>query len=588
MALPEDFVQELIMRSDISDLASEYVNLRRSGRNLVGLCPFHSEKTPSFNIYEENNSFYCFGCGVGGNVFNFVMRIENLDYIDSVKYLAQRAGMDMPEDSYDDSLSKLRKRIYEANREAARFYYRNLHHQNGKAALNYLKNRKIKNETIVHFGLGYSPNNRYALVNHLKKLGFKNNEIVAANLAFQNKNNNTVFDRFVNRVMFPIIDLRGNVIAFGGRILSDQKPKYLNTSDTIVFKKSNNLFYLNKAKNNKERTLILCEGYMDVIAIYQAGFKNAVATLGTAITSQQAMLIKRYADEVIICYDNDEAGQKATQKAISILRKTGVLIRVIEIPKGMDPDDFIISKGDSGPAAFKNVIDNSANDVNYRFKKLGTEFNLETPEGKVAYLTEATKILSTLENSIEQDIYTSKLAETVGVQKDSILNQIKKYSNRQRNIGKRQEFRKMQGKISGVNDKINQEKRKMPRVGRAEEAIIAYLLNNPSQMEYINLQLPESMFLTDFNRKLYSYFISRIKKSLKPLNNIAQDFTKEESSKIAEILSTYQTEAATPEALKEYINIIKEENLKPTKEDIESATGEELLKYIDTLKDKQK
>ena len=277
---------------------------------MVGLCPFHGEKTPSFNIYTEDGSFYCFGCGVGGDVISFIMKIENLDYVDAVKYLAQRAGMEMPENAYDDSMSKLRKRIFEANREAARFYFQSLYRPVGKEGLDYLHRRMLTDKTIRHFGLGFADDDWTSLTTYLKSKGFSENELVSANLAVQRRSGNGVYDRFTNRVMFPIIDLRGNVIAFGGRIMTDEKPKYLNTSDTPVFKKSENLFSLNNAKNAGVRTLLLCEGYMDVIAVNQAGFANAVATLGTALTTEQAMLIKRYADEVIICYDADEAGQK--------------------------------------------------------------------------------------------------------------------------------------------------------------------------------------------------------------------------------------------------------------------------------------
>ena len=408
MAFPEGFLQELKMRNDITEVVSPYVNLKRRGRNMVGLCPFHGEKTPSFNIYTENGSFYCFGCGVGGDVISFIMKIENLDYVDAVKFLAQRAGMELPENSYDDSMSKLRKRIYEANREAARFYYKTLYQPLGKEGLDYLHGRMLSDRTIRHFGLGFADDDWSSLTTHLKSLGFSENELVSANLAVQRRSGNGVYDRFTNRVMFPIIDLRGNVIAFGGRIMTDQKPKYLNTSDTPVFKKSENLFSLNNAKNAGSRTLMLCEGYMDVIAVTQAGFKNAVATLGTALTTEQAMLIKRYADEVIICYDADEAGQKATARAIPILRNAGLLVRVLTIPNGKDPDEFIKSQGADGPEAFKAIIDRSGNDVDYRLQKLKADFNLDVSDGKVGYLEAASRIIASIQSPIEQDVYASK------------------------------------------------------------------------------------------------------------------------------------------------------------------------------------
>ena len=369
MPFPDSFLQELKLRSDITEIASSYVNLKRHGRNMVGLCPFHGEKTPSFNIYTENGSFYCFGCGAGGDVITFIMKIENLDYVEAVKFLAQRAGMEMPENTYDDSLSKLRMRIYEANREAARFFHATLLSQRGQSGLNYLRGRALSDRTIRHFGLGFADDDWNSLCNHLKNKGFSEYEIYSANLAFKRKNGNGIYDRFVNRVMFPIIDLRGNVIAFGGRIMTDEKPKYLNTSDTPVFKKSENLFSLNNAKSSGTRTLILCEGYMDVIALNQAGFTNAVATLGTALTNEQAVLMKRYADEVIICYDADGAGQKATARAIQILRNAGLPIKILTVPSGKDPDEFIRSKGDNGPAAFKLLIEKCGNDIEYRLMK---------------------------------------------------------------------------------------------------------------------------------------------------------------------------------------------------------------------------
>ena len=421
MRLPEEFISELKYRSDISDIASSYMQLKRRGRNLVGLCPFHGEKTPSFNIYTENGSFYCFGCGAGGDVITFVMKIENLDYMEAVKFLAQRAGMTVPEDAVDDSISKLRTRVFEANREAARFYYSKLYSKEGANALSYLHSRALSDKTITRFGLGYSPNSRFALTNHLKAKGFTDSELIAANLVFKARSGNGVVDRFVDRAMFPIIDLRGNVIAFGGRIMSDQKPKYLNTSDTIVFNKSQNLFSLNNAKNSGSRRLILCEGYMDVIALNQAGFTDAVATLGTALTTEQAMLMKRYCDEVVICYDADEAGQKATARAINILRNSGLVVRVITIPDGKDPDEYIRKNGENGPVMFKNILDSSGNDVEYRMAKLKKSYDLSTTDGKFSYLSQAVKVLATLDNKIEQDLYASKLASEVYVEKSSII-----------------------------------------------------------------------------------------------------------------------------------------------------------------------
>ena len=354
MPLPEGFIEEIKFKNDITDVISSYVNLKRRGRNFVGLCPFHGEKTPSFNVYPQSNSFYCFGCGVGGDIITFVEKIENLDYFEAVKFLAQKAGIQMPENN---------KR------------------EKGKVALEYLRKRGLSDRIIKKFGLGYSPNSRYELINHLKAKGFKYEEMVNANLAYV-KGNSYVSARFFDRVMFPIIDLRGNVIAFGGRIMSDQKPKYLNTSDTLAFKKSLNLFSLNFAKAENNEFLILVEGYMDVIALFQAGFKNAVATLGTALTTEQAGIMSRYAKEVVICYDSDEAGQKAASRAIELLRPTGVLIKVISVPDGKDPDEFIRTYGNDGAIRFAQLIKNSGNDIEYRLQKVARNYNLNESDGK--------------------------------------------------------------------------------------------------------------------------------------------------------------------------------------------------------------
>ncbi|MDD5795811.1 MAG: DNA primase [Oscillospiraceae bacterium] len=588
MALPESFIQELKMRNDITEVISSYVNLKRRGRNMVGLCPFHGEKTPSFNVYTENGSFYCFGCGTGGDVITFIMKIENLDYIEAVKFLAQRAGMNMPENSYDNSMADLKSRIYEANRQAARYYFKMLHTSEGIDAMNYLRGRALSEKTIRHFGLGFAPAQRYSLCRHLKSLGFKDSEIVAANLAFKSKNGYGIYDRFSNRVMFPIIDLRGNVIAFGGRIMTDEKPKYLNTSDTPVFKKSANLFSLNNAKNTGSRTLILCEGYMDVIAVNQAGFENAVATLGTALTTEQAMLMKRYADEVVICYDADEAGQKATARAIEILRNAGLLIRVLTVPNGKDPDEFIRNKGDDGPAAFANILEKSANDVEYRISKLKNSYNINTSDGKIAFLTEAVKVLSSLDNPIEQEVYVSRLAKEAGVSKEAVDLQLKKLKGRKYRENTKKEFRQLQSNLSGRDDKVNPQHYQKPRSTAAEEALIAYLVHNPDKSDKISSLLNENGIQTDFNKKLYDYFQSRIKNSLDPMLNISADFTADEVAKIIQITSSYSKSVSTEQAMMEYINTINYESEKISKDKIGQASERELMEYLKKLKEKHK
>lgn len=587
MAFPESFLQDLKMRNDITDVVSGYVNLKRRGRNMVGLCPFHGEKTPSFNVYTENGSFYCFGCGVGGDVISFIMRIENLDYVDAVKYLAQRAGLEMPENSYDDSMSRLRNRVFEANREAARFYYATLCSPQGRKGLDYFHSRALSDRTIRHFGLGYADDNWSSLCNHLKSKGFKDSELVAANLAVKRRNGNGIYDRFKDRVMFPIIDLRGNVIAFGGRIMSDAKPKYLNTSDTPVFKKSANLFSLNNAKNSGKRTLILCEGYMDVIAVNQAGFTNAIATLGTALTGEQAVLMKRYADEVIICYDADEAGQKATARAIPILRNSGLNVKVLTIPSGKDPDEFIKSKGNDGPAAFKALLDKCGNDVEYRLQKLKNAHNIQLTEGKVAFLEEAAKLIATISSPIERDVYSSKVTSELGVDKNAFKQQVSRVSRRGERAEKKKQARQIQLELSRRNDKINPEHFQKPRSSSAEEALLVYLLNNPDAYEVISARVKPEQFQNSLMRRFFEYFSSRIERGEDPLTNVAADFTQDENSKLYQLLSQSISGASTEEAMNEYINVINEESSKLNSGDLADVSNEELMAYLDKIRKKK-
>ena len=587
MAFPEGFIQELKMRNDISEVAAPYVTLRRRGRNMVGLCPFHGEKTPSFNIYTENGSFYCFGCGVGGDVISFIMKIENLDYVDAVKFLAQRAGMAMPENTYDDSMSKLKTRIYEANREAARFFYNTLNLPVGKSGLDYLHSRMLSDRTIRHFGLGFADDDWTSLTNHLKSKGFSESELVAANLAVRRRSGG-VYDRFSNRVIFPIIDLRGNVIAFGGRIMTDEKPKYLNTSDTPVFKKSENLFSLNNAKNAGTRTLLLCEGYMDVIAVNQAGFNNAVATLGTSLTSEQAMLMKRYADEVIICYDADEAGQKATSRAIPLLRNAGLLVRVLTVPNGKDPDEYIKSQGVDGPAAFAALMEKSGNDIDYRLQKLRADYLLDTADGRVGYLEAAAAVIASIQSPIEQDVYASKLCKEFEIDKNAFSEQLKKLSRKRYREDYRKQQQKIRTELSGRGDRIDKDRAKVPRSSSAEEALIVYLIKNPDSASSIEEQITSDQFQNSLMRRYYEYFLQRIKDGKDPLNSISADFSGDECSKVYRMLSKHASVAQTKKTLAEYIKVIKEESAKLKRDEVENMSGEQLNDYLKKIRDSKK
>lgn len=591
MPLPDSFIEEIKMKNDIVDVISSYVSLRRRGRNLVGLCPFHSEKTPSFNVYPVSNSFYCFGCDCGGDIITFVEKIENLDYLEAVKFLAQRAGVKMPESSQRDQENAfIKMRVLEINRAAARFFYESLYSEKGRCALDYLHRRGVSDRTIKKFGLGYSPNSRYDLINHLKGCGFNNEDMVSANLAYSHSGDgNSVSARFFDRVMFPIIDLRGNVIAFGGRVMSGLKPKYLNTSDTLVFKKSLNLFALNFAKADNDGVLILVEGYMDVIALHQAGFRNAIATLGTALTAEQARIIARYAKEVVICYDSDEAGQKAASRAIDLLRPTGILIKVISVPDGKDPDEFIRSYGRDGAIRFAQLIKNSGNDIEYRLQKAACNYNLADSEAKIAYLKDCVKILASLDDLIEQEIYASKLSEKLDILKQTIMSQVAKERLRKNKRSEKKQFLNIQQDLSARNDRLNAEKSHNLRAAAAEEAVIAYIINNPDLAGGIFDRLSCCDFCTSFNRKIYSILEERFKAG-RPISitDLTLDFSCDEVSAIAAMLAKEAERMSSKDAVSEYINVILFEREKLDEDKIGTACDAQIIGYMQMLKEQKK
>lgn len=588
MPLPELFLQELKSRCDIVDVVSSYVNLKRRGRNMVGLCPFHSEKTPSFNLYPENGSFYCFGCGAGGDVITFIRRIENLDYMEAIRFLAQRAGLQVPENQVDDGLAKLKATILEINRETARYFHKVLLSPQGKPGLDYLLNRGLTMHTVKHFGLGFSAPGRFDLVDYLSKKGYRMDELIQANVAYK-AGSGRVVDRFFGRVMYPIIDLRGNVIAFGGRILGDAKPKYLNTSDTPVFRKSNGLFAMNFAKNSGLEQLILAEGYMDVIALHQAGFTNAIATLGTALTVEQARLMARYAKEIVIAYDSDGAGQKATARAIPILRNAGLLVKVLTITGGKDPDEFIRSFGDQGPARFKQLLEGSGNDVEYRLQKIKSGCNMESADGRVAYLTGAAELLATLDNKIEQEVYAGRLAEEIGIDRNAIMLQVNKNRRKLMNSREQKEFRAFQQESSGIKDSINPEKSSNLRAANAEEALIAFIFNNPDAAKRISERMPPEKFLTAFNRRVYRVILGKIIDGKAfSLTDISEDFSVEEISAVARILARYHSVTVTIEDADEYIQVILQENDKLNAEKVISADEKDIQEYLQKLKEQKK
>ena len=481
--IPDQFLQELKYRSDIEQIIGSYVNLRRRGRALSGLCPFHSEKSPSFTVYPENQSFYCFGCGAGGDVISFIRRIENLDYMESIRFLAQRAGMQVPEEAGDDRSARLRKRILELNRDAARYFHRNLMSEAGRPGRAYLIGRGLTKATITHFGIGYASEGWNGLTDAMKKLGYTKEELLAAHLANEGQRGGC-YDIFRNRAIFPIIDLRGNVIAFGGRNLGEKGPKYLNSSDTPVFKKSRNLFALNFAKGSDRKELILCEGYMDVVSMHQAGFTNAVATLGTALTEEQSRLIAQYTGEVVLSYDSDAPGQAATRRATGLLEAAGVKIRVLSIPDAKDPDEFIKK---FGAERFAQLIEGSSSATDFAINKLRQENDVTTAEGRVSFLKQFAALMAGLPNPIEREVYLSKVCRELEVDKAAVAGQIAREQKRRDYRDRKKEERDLIAppirEDSGKDREDELLLRQHPREMKAAERLLRYLLRNPDRAE---------------------------------------------------------------------------------------------------------
>ena len=584
MRIPEEFIEELRQRNDIESVISSYVNLKRRGSNLVGLCPFHNEKSPSFTVYPSSNSYYCFGCGAGGDPITFIRGIENLDYIDAVKFLADRSGMRMPETGYDDSMQKLRMKVYEINRAAARFFHEQLKTEGGKKGLAYFKSRELSGSTIKHFGLGYAPDSWDSLYKHLRGLGYSDDLIFAADLISKRKSGKGYFDRFRDRVMFPIIDLRGNVIAFGGRRLSEDKTiaKYINSSDTPVYKKSTVLYALNYAKNSKSKGIILAEGYMDVIALHQAGFDNAVAACGTAFTQEQARLLSRYTDEIIVTLDADEAGQKATNKTIEILKSTGIKIRVLRITDAKDPDEFIKKFGNE---KFKMLIEGANNDIEYKLMSAKSKFDLSTDDGKLSALKQAAQILANTDDSIARDLYTGRIADEFGVSKDVLTRQINMIFKSRVSNEKKQRIEK-EIKRSSSNDRVNPERKHNTRSAIAEETIISLLMSDPSLYEYINERIKPSDFITKFNSRVFKFLIGLlVNQKIPDISLFSSEFAPDEMGKIVEMLNKKATLDTGCEQIDDCIKVIlSDKQLKDATDDDNEENWAETIKKISDLK----
>lgn len=426
----EDLLSEIRDKNDIVTVVSEYVSLKKSGKNYIGLCPFHSEKTPSFTVNPDKQMFYCFGCGVGGNVYTFIMQKEHMSFPEAVRFLAERAGIILPEEKEDpEYLEKLRlkKKFYEINRIAARYFYNCLvNSDQGVRALNYLKSRGISITTIKSFGIGYSLPDWEDLICYLKAKGYKETTLEKAGLAIKRKNGEEFYDRFRGRIMFPIFDIQNNIIGFGGRVLDDSKPKYLNSPETEVYNKRKNLYGLNFVKKHLvDDRILIVEGYMDVISLHQYGIKQAVASLGTSLTSEQAKLLRRYVKNVVVAYDADTAGISATLRGMDILKNAGLNVKVVMLPKGSDPDEYIRR---FGKEAFLEKVDKAYSLIDFKIKHLENQFDLKNLQGRVNFLNRVVPIISEIDNEIEKDAYIKKLSQKLNITEESIRLELKKTS----------------------------------------------------------------------------------------------------------------------------------------------------------------
>jgi len=584
--IPDSFIEELKYNSDIGEVISSYVSLKKKGRTLSGLCPFHSEKTPSFTVYPDTQSYYCFGCGAGGDVITFIRQHENLEYIEALKLLAGRAGMKLPEDTQDDKTARLKARILEMNREAARFFYSNLTGEAGKPARAYLLARGLAPKTIKQFGLGYAPDNWDSLRNHLRGKGFSYEEMLSAALV-QKGRGDSVYDSFRGRIIFPIIDLRGNVIGFGGRDLGERGPKYLNSADTPVFKKSRGLYALNFAKEAKSDTLLLAEGYMDVIAIHQAGFPNAVATLGTALTPEQARLISKYAKNAVIAYDSDGAGQSATKRAISLFSQTDVTVRVLEITGAKDPDEYIKKYG---AARFGNLISGGKGAVRFEIDKLKHGYNLELGEDKVAFLSEFCTLMAGVPNALERDVYISEIARELEVGKDGLITTTQ--AIRKRNYHTMQKKQSHNLRVYAQDNpagKTRASPNKNLKALVAQEKLIAMIVQNPDYYSDIQSRIAVKDFPDEALAKIYAAIAQRLGQGLPadPIH-LSALLDPAQMSTLSRIISDGREIQFYRGQIDEFVDAIRSEKEEKTKEEVAGMTPEEYRRYITSLTAKKK
>ena len=564
MAFDRQFLDELIARNDIVDVVSNYVSLQPRGGSLWGCCPFHSEKTPSFHVLPDKQLCYCFGCKKGGGVINFIMEEENLSFPDAVRFLARRANMPVPEEEHSDG-SRLRSRILSLNRDAARFYYDQLYSPKGAPVLEYMKNRKITRRNATNFGLGASADEWDGLLTAMRKKGYGDGELLASGLAIRGKNGG-LYDKFRKRLIFPIIDVRGDVLGFGGRIISKDDPgaKYMNTPETIVYSKRRVLYGLNLAKKSKRSNIILVEGNIDVVMLHQAGFDNACASMGTALTTEQLQLLSRYTKEIVLCYDNDDAGKVATQKALTLLNNTDFQVKVLELPKRLvdgeyikqDADDFIKFQGKD---AFEHLLSGSESGMDFRMAQLKSKFDLKSDEGRIGFAEAAAGLLSTVPNAVEREIYTVRASEAAGITPDAMKLEVERARKRARYKEKREQERRDLNPAASAQPRERSIRYTDLRSALAEEGVLRLLTLDDSLFGE-NPPIREE----DFSSPLLGRFFTALRAQLRESGQVnipalAEFFTSEEISHLIGILQKPESLKNGAQALKDYCTIILDE-----------------------------
>ena len=554
MPFPPAFLDELAARNPIEEVVGQYVNLKRSGSNLFGLCPFHGEKTPSFSVAPDKGIYYCFGCHKGGGVINFEMEIEGLSYPDAVRALAQRVGMEVPEDEEYQSRYRKQERLWALSKEAARFFVSQLYAPAGAEGLRYAQSRGMSKGTLTRFGIGFAPNSWDSLCKAMRAKGYTDEELQGAGLVSVSQKNGNLYDRFRNRLMFPIIDVRGNVIGFGGRVMDDSTPKYLNSPETEIFNKRKNLFALNVAKKSKLGYLILVEGYMDAIALHQYGFDCAVASLGTSLTEEHATLLSRYTEQVVLIYDGDEAGQNATRRAIPMLEKTGIQVRVLRMQGAKDPDEFLKKYG---AQRFEVLLDACQNQAEYRLDSLKRKYDLTLDDQRVEFLNQAAALIATFPNAVQREVYGRRAAEAAGITPEAMQLEIKKAYRKARAIEQKKQEAQELDIARQRAPKTRAVRYDNLRSATAEEGLICTLLREPELIA--NVKLPAEAFSVDLFGRVLADLRQRVQ-SGRPVSLAAlgPDLTPEEMAHLSYVMSR-DTAPVSDEAFADYLRVIQEE-----------------------------